>query len=466
MSKYQTEFSDIKSKSLLLPQIKQPHTIITAAELEQIKSHITFTEQKAKKSYDSQKVWAQRIEKQRQQKEKEKFQKFILEEEERRKIDREEADYQEKLKINQIGDANNKIFGQRADVRNMKSKMLWSEIDKANQKLIQLNKEKQEMQLMYEAQKTREIETQKYISEQVELEKSQLKEQLKKQTYDSLAKQHHEVKERYLKEYIQLKKEGDIIKKQAEEEELKKEKQKEDDKIKKQKLLAEHQQLLQIKQKIQQDEQKLDENQSKERDQYQQQKDRVLEMRKEREIEKKQRQLKIRQQIYDIRVTQLKKQEDDYMQRVQKHAEELQKHDEEVAKQKELEKSQMIQEGEQFRLQQLKLKEKQKEKEQQELQQEHKLKISALEQLSTVEDQQKEILKRRNKEVQEYQKMQIELKKQMRRNQFLNELKESKQMELRSQIEKDAFNNWAQSQITELKESGLNLYPLTKSFKV
>lgn len=33
----------------------------------------------------------------------------------------------------------------------MKSKMLWSEIDKANQKLIQLNKEKKEMQLIYEA---------------------------------------------------------------------------------------------------------------------------------------------------------------------------------------------------------------------------------------------------------------------------------------------------------------------------
>ena len=39
----------------------------------------------------------------------------MIEEEERRKMDKIEAEYQEKLKQDSIVDANNKIFGQRAE---------------------------------------------------------------------------------------------------------------------------------------------------------------------------------------------------------------------------------------------------------------------------------------------------------------------------------------------------------------
>ncbi|CAD8136035.1 unnamed protein product [Paramecium octaurelia] len=120
-SRYSTEEqAALQSKqSVQLPSIKQEQvnsvSVIGLSELYQIKNHIQG-EKQTKKTLDNQRLWAQRITKQRQQKEAEKLERFTKEEEERRKIDKDEEEYQERLKNELVKESNQKIFDQRADV--------------------------------------------------------------------------------------------------------------------------------------------------------------------------------------------------------------------------------------------------------------------------------------------------------------------------------------------------------------
>ncbi|CAD8160828.1 unnamed protein product [Paramecium pentaurelia] len=294
--------------------------------------------------------------------------------------------------------------------------MLMSENEKINQVLLKFNKDRQEIYMTLETERLKDDDLKRQIEEH---NQRRLNKKINKKEKHILSQQqHNEMKEKYFKEFTKLQQEGYFIKRQEEE--------------------------------------KSEQGQRS----FENKKERVLEMRKQREAQKLELQMQLKQKIYDMRIVQWKEQEDNYMERVQKHAEELQRHEEEVARQKEQEKIQMIKEGETFRQKQLKLYEAVKEKEEVIAKKEQVLKINALQQLSVTEEQQKEILKKCNKELLDYQIIQIkrliyELTQRIKINRIKSLIRQ-----------RYIFMNWAKQQVEETKEQGLNLYPLMKTLKL
>ncbi|CAD8062427.1 unnamed protein product [Paramecium primaurelia] len=259
------------------------------------------------------------------------------------------------------------------------------------------------------------------LEEQAQLEKTQQKDQLKRETYIVLAKQHNEMIEKYFKQFTKLQEVGQLINKKIISKRERIRKRVSMNKLKKQKLLAERKKFMN----------------DKDRDHFENKKERVLEMRKQRKAQKLEHQMQLKQKIYDMRVVQLKEQEDNYMQRVKS----MQKNYKDMRKKQQDKKSRRNT----FRLRQLKLQEAFKEKEKVDAIKEQVLKINALQQYLYEKNNKKKFLGNVIKNYRIIIKninniMIIKLRKKTklaRRDQYMNEHKESKQIELRAQQDRD-----------------------------
>ncbi|KAM3130162.1 hypothetical protein pb186bvf_017765 [Paramecium bursaria] len=467
MSRYDQQKNETV-KSLTLPTIKQEFnpaqsSVITMSELNTIKQHISIQENKQPKKIDNQRVWAQRIQQQRKIKEAEKYERFVKEEEERRRVDEIEEQYQQSLKVQQLQEANQKIFDTRADVRNLKSKMLLSEIEKTNDQLKEINKNYAEMKSTLDLGYEREIKYRLDMKEFEEQEKIANHKALVQQNGEDLQKQHKDVRERLIKDYIKDLQEGKLIQQKAVEEEQQKEQKQQELRKKQLKLLKEHHDFLELRKKLQQQQLDLEEKEEKLRLDYENQKKNQMEMRKERESQNLQKKLLMRSQMYDIRLQQIQQQEDDYLERIQKVQEEKIKKEDELIQLKEQERKFLIKEAEESRKAQIEFKTKLRQSQQEDKQREHNQKIRAINNITELERSQQDVLKKRNKDLQLYQLQQIEQKAQKRRQQMMLDIKEYQQIRQYEDSDKKTFNSWAQQCIEEWRDTGKSVLPLVQS---
>jgi len=164
------------------------------------------------------KNWPNTIQALRKKKDDARFERFEKEEEERRKVDIEEAKYQAGVKQEILGKANKQIYETNDRVKAFQSALLLSDALQEREAQVEITKKKKEIAQMIEEHHVQVEKENMKLYDLKEEEKKLVEEEKKKINQAILKVQHDDFKQKHIKKMQEEKIEGEIIKIKAKEE--------------------------------------------------------------------------------------------------------------------------------------------------------------------------------------------------------------------------------------------------------
>ncbi|EAR95127.2 hypothetical protein TTHERM_00643530 (macronuclear) [Tetrahymena thermophila SB210] len=408
------------------------------------------------------KNWPNTIQAIRKKKDETRFEKFKKDEEERRRVDEEEARYQANVKKEIIEKANKQIYEGNDRVKAFQSKLLLVDTLQEREGQIELKKQVQEMEKMREEI---HLENMKENIRKLEEEEQRKKEELeekKRHAQKILREQHEEMKVKYIKRLQDEKIEGEIIKQRALEAIAK---EKEEERARREKAIQiqidtkKGNEVLQTIRAELKEKEKLEDEKIK---QYAEKKEKITEMRRLREEMRFKEKQEQRQKLIDEQIKRLAAIKNEEESRINKQIIEAQmKADEAEKKKREAIAAQKKRFDESIQLT-LKRKEQQvvEQKMEDQAYQQYWQKKNV--QIQQREHQEKREAFNRAKDLQDFHKVQANEKQKLREEAFLNEMDEAEKIKQRLENDDKNFNSWAERMIREWNSDGKDIKPLLK----
>jgi len=406
------------------------------------------------------KNWPNTIQALRKKKDDARFEKFQKDEEERRKIDEEEAAYQAEIKKQILEKANKQIYDTQDRVKKFQSALLLADTLQEREEQIEISKRKKEISHMIEAKHYEMEQENMRLYDQKEIEKREIAEKKKKEAQKILQEQHKEFKLRYLKRLQEERIEGEIVKIKAKEE---LQKQKEEDQRRRQRVIdaqAETRKGNEQLQEIRRQERLKELQKEKEIEEFAKKKEEILEMRRIREEMKFNEKQAARQKIIDKQVEELRKlksKEDEILNKQIKEAEIKAEENERIKREKRDELKRTIDHH-----QALSMAKRKQEKEQEiidakEFQQFWAKKNQELHQKDLEE---KKNYKERCRLLAEHHKKAAEQKQRLLEEEIYKEFDEADKIKKTLKEEEEYFKSYASRALNEWDSNGKNIQPL------
>jgi len=447
--------------TLTLTEFKQMRDRMRISDLTEEQERKQFEKRELKNLSDTRvKNWPNTIQALRKKKDDVRFERFQKEEEERRKIDIEEARYQAAVKQEILGKANKKIYETNDRVKAFQSALLLSDALQEREAQLEIANKKKEIKSMIE-ERWAEVEKENMRAyDEREVEKARIEEEKLRAAHKVLKDQHDKAKLKHIKRMQEEKIEGEIIKIKAQEGLIK---QKEEEQIRRNKLLEAQDDtrkandLLQVM-KHQERLKELEEE--KKIEAFAARKQEIAEMRRMREDLKFKERQDARQKIIDAQVERLralKNREDEIINKQIKEAEIKAEENERIKKEK---RDQLVQEIDKQIA--LTLDKRRVEKEQQKVSDKNfqnfwKTKNKELED-KDIADQ--ESYKSRCKSLQEYHLKQASQKQKKLEDEILKEFDDAMKMKAACEEEEKIFHSYAERCLKEWDGNGKNIKPL------
>jgi len=438
--------------------IKQRMSVGGQSEEQQIR-HVEKIEMK-ERSDNRVKNWPNTIQGLRKRKDDSKFERFEKDEEERRKIDLEEAAIKMAAKQEILGKANRQIYENNDRVKAFQSALLMSDTLKDREAQILIAQRKKEInQTIDENWQKVEKENMKAYDEReeekrkIEIEKTRINQQI-------LKGQHNEAKMRYFKRLQEQVIEGELIKFKAQEAI---EKQKAEERARKEKLLEAHEETRkgnEILKELKRQEKLKELEQEKEIEEFAKKKEAIVGMRRYREELRFKEKQAARQKIIDAQVEALRKMKNREDEILNKHIKEAEIKAEENERIKQEKKEQLVQEIDKqiaitlAKRQEEKTKQKTEEKNFQEFWQKKN------QELEDREVADKNAYKERCVRLQDYHRKQSVQKQRKLEEEIAKEFDDALRMQAAIQDEEKTFNSYAEMCIKQWDDKGKNVKPL------
>ena len=392
--------------------------------------------------------------------------KFLEDEKRRRKIDEEEHKYNEIQNNLVVNRAKNMLFEQQDAVKSFNSKLMYCDMLKERDYQKEIQNKKKEIENIID-KKYYDMELQKMEDyDKKELEKKLLNDQKRNERMKIISEQFQDAKIKRLQDYQEKLVEGQLMKIQAQknlEEDKRKKEELERLKLEQRKNYLEANKLLE-KMKEEKKQKELEED--KKIEEFAFKKRQMDDLRKKVEADKMNEKQAQRQKLIDKQIEYLnsinKKKEDELIEKNLKEKEEK-KAREEKEKKDRFEKMQNEIKIQRDEL--IKKKEEEKnriKKEDEQYIDDWKKKMKMIEM-----EERNELLakKQRDKNLAKYQKLQLEEKKRLAKEHFMQLTQDSYKTKLGLEMETDEFLQYAEFWIKEYKKQGKNINPLLLELK-
>lgn len=406
------------------------------------------------------KNWPNTIQALRKKKDDARFERFEKEEEERRKVDIEEAKYQAAVKQDILGKANKQIYETNDRVKAFQSALLLSDAMKEREAQVEITQKKKEIEKIIEEQYLEQEKENMREYDEREEEKKRIEEEKKKVNQKILKQQHDQFKAKYIKKMQEEKIEGEIIKVKVQEG-LEKERQEEQ--ARREKVLAaqdETRRANDLLQEIRYQEKLKELEKEKEIEQFAKRKDEVMEMRRMREELKFKEKQDARQKIIDAQVARLKAIKDKEDAILNKHIKEAEIKAEENERIKQEKREQLVKEIDKqiaLTLDKRKMEKEKQKVEDKNFQNFWKDKNKELEEMEFAD---KESYKNRCKNLNEYHQKQAAQKQKKLEDDILKEFEDALKMKAAIEDEDRVFQSYAEKCLVEWDGTGKNVKPL------
>jgi len=406
------------------------------------------------------KNWPNTIQALRKKKDDARFERFQKEEEERRKIDLEEAIFQAGVKQEILGKANKQVYETNDRVKAFQSALLLSDALKEREAQVAINKRRKEIDVMIEERYVdMDKQTMKEFDER-EVEKVRLEELKRQEQQKVLKEQHDQFKLKNIKKMQEEKIEGEIIKIKTQEA---LEREREEERKRKQKLLDTQEEIKlgnELLQEIRHQEKLKEMQKDREIAAFAKKKEEIMEMRKLREDLKFKERQDARQKIIDTQIIQLKllkNKEDEILNKNIKEAEIKAEENERIKKEK---REQLVKEIDSqitLTLEKRRVEKDKKKVEDKNFQEFWKNKNKELEEKENTD---KEAFKARCKNLQEFHNKQAGQKQKQMETDMLKEFDDALKMKAAMELEEKTFQSYAQKCLVEWDDNGKNVKPL------
>lgn len=411
------------------------------------------------------KNWPNTIQATREKKEQERIRKMEEEEIERRKVDAmEEALYAE-LRTEAVDRANQQMFEGQDRVKAFKSKMLVADMLAERDAQLALKKRKQK------AEQQREKEWDEFQKQQLAEKDEKARKDLEKEYKGKLDNarmikdQLHDFKLNYVRQMQEDMLEGELIKRQVDEElekELKKEEQKRE----------EHKRLIEEQKKANEDQLRLLEEQRRKEEEEQQRiehfakkKDQRDKLRRDKEEAKFREKQNERQKLIDRQIQFLASKQTNDVRILNKQVEEAEAKAAKLFQEQEKKRKDMKEAIERSRKMQM-----ERRRQEKEMEKKDEVEFAAYWRVRNQELQQAEQLevedeKMRNQELLSYHKMQQEEKRKIAEDEFIREQKMATKAQALVDQQEKHFYNYAEKAIQDWQGSGKDVKPLVLELK-
>ena len=392
-------------------------------------------------------------------------QRFLKDEERRRKIDEEEQRYLEAQQGMILQNAKKQLFHQQDPVKSFDSKLMYCDMVKEREYQKQIIARKKEINNIIEKQffdmdKKRMEELKKKELEQKELEDKKRKERMK-----MINDQIMESKLKMIQDYQEKIVEGELMKmnmKKALDQE-KKEKELRERKIKQQRdqIMEDNKRLLEEKEKMRQKE--LEEE--KKIEEFARKKQALNELRERKEAEKMKQKLDDRQKLIDKQfeyLENLKKKQNDIIEKNIQISNDRELEEERIKKEKNEKMKKDIEEFSE-KARQRREEERRKNKEEDiKFMEDYKMQMAKLKE---EDDKEREMRRLKERDLAEYQKLQYEEKRRLGLEDFYKQNRDVYQNLKRIENENDDFIKYAEHQIQKYHSEGKEIQPLLIELK-
>ncbi|KAM3129741.1 hypothetical protein pb186bvf_018132 [Paramecium bursaria] len=445
--------------------------IIPYSEIRRIQLECFGTEDNSKqiqklelyaKSQDRVKKWPNTINALRKKKDQTRFERFKADEEERRRIEQEEAIYQAQVKKEILERANQQIYENNDRVRAFQGKLLMTDVLQERDAQLEMKEYKRELEKTREQMHHEEILDNVARLEQLEAIKKQELFKKKAETKKIIQEQHEQMINTHIKAIQNEKIEGELIKAKAlqlikDEEDAanaRKRKQLENmDEVRRDNENLKEMKRQQLKKEQEEEERIIA---------YAKKKDQIIEMRKMREELKFKEKLAQRQRLIDAQTANLKSQQENREKLLNKQIKEAEIKAEEVERIKKEKREQLVSRINQSRKVAEEFKQKEveqkhlsdKEFQQYWIQRNNELKQQELYEINDI--------KKRNVQLKEFHKRQIDDKYKEREQKIISDIEEQQEIQRNMENQNKTFGSWAERAIKEWSDNGKNVYPLIK----
>lgn len=417
------------------------------------------------KSQQRIKNWPNTIQALRKKKDEDRIKHLEEEEIARRKIDAEEESYQMELRNQTIDAANKNIYESQDRVKAFKSKLMMCDMIEERKQQDKLKKKKAKMEGQIKKQ-WEELERQQ-LAEQDEKTRLQLEKEYKKKMDNAkdINNQLEEFKMSYIKNMQEEMLEGELLKKQVEED-LEKERQKELNRILNNKKLQDEQRVAndklreiaeQIKQKELDEERQIEE--------FAKKKERLDKLRRDKEEQKFKEKQAERQKLIDRQIEYLQNKVSNEDRILNKQVNEAEQKAAQLFEEQEKRKLAMKDAIERSRRQQIARRQAEKDAEAQEESEFKDYWKVRNQELQEAEALEKEEERLRNLELQEHLKQQREAKAKIAEYEFRKEQKAATKAQALIDQQEKHFYSYAEKAISDWKKEGKNVTPLILELK-
>jgi hypothetical protein len=406
------------------------------------------------------KNWPNTIQALRRKKDDARFEKFKKEEEERRKIDQEEAEYQAEQKRQILEKANKQIFETNDRVKTFQSKLLLSDALQEREGQMEINIRKKEIEKIIE-HKHAEVERENLlIAEEKDRRKKIVEDEIKRDQQAKLREQHEDFKLKYIKRLQEEKIEGEIIKQKAleaiEDAKLEEVKKKERQLEMREEIKRGNAQLKELK--LVEKEKEL--KKEKEIEVYAKKKEAIMEMRKMREQLAFKEKQDSRQRIIDKqvkRLAELKSKEEEILNKQIKEAEIKAEEHERIKREKIEQLAKTIEKHSALQMEKKAATTAKEKVEDRQFQDFWKTKNEELHQRD-VDDKTK--ARERCKELSDYHKKQANQKQRKAEKEFIKELEDAEKVKIALDQDEEVFSSYAERCLKEWSDNGKSVKPL------
>jgi len=404
--------------------------------------------------------WPNTIQALRKKRDDVRFENFKKDEEERRRIDLDEAQYQAGVKREILGQANKQLYEATDRVKSFQSALLLADTLQEREAQKEINKKKKEIAKIVD-ERWNEVEKENMRAYDEKEEEKKLKEIEKvKANQKVLKQQHDEFRAKNIRRMQERKIEGEIVKLKAQEEIVK---QKEEEKARRERALAAQEETRKandLLQDIKDQERQKELEHDRKIEEFAKKKEEITEMRRMREELKFKERQAVRQKIIDDQVERLRKiknKEDEILNKQIKEAEIKAEENERIKQEKRAQLVKEIDKQIALTLNNRKVEKEAKKVEDKNFQEFWKQKNKELEDKDNADQQ---AYRERCKHLSEYHKKQTEQKEKELENSIKKDFEDAMKMKAAIDDEERIFQSYAEKCIAEWKDNGKNIKPL------
>ena len=433
----------------------------TQGSFDKTKARMTLQQ----KSQQRVKNWPNTIQALRKKKDEDRIKRLEEEEIERRKVEAEEEALQMELRNQTIESANKAIYESQDRVKAFKSKMMVCDMIEERKQQQKLQKKKKDMHNQIEKQ-WEELEKQQ-LAEQDEKTRKDLEKEYKKKmkNAEDINNQMEDFKMSYIKRLQEEMLEGELLKKQVEDD-LENERKKEMDRVLRNKQLQEEQRIENerlkkiaddIKQKELEEERRIEE--------FAKKKDRLDQLRRDKEKQKFKEKQAERQKLIDRQIEYLEKKVNHEDRILNKQVNEAEEKAARLFEEQEKRKLAMKEAIERSREQQMARKRFEREaekKEEEEFKEYWKVRNQELQDAEAMEKEEERL---RNRELAEFLKHQQDIKAKEIEDEFKKEQKAATKAKALIDQQEKQFYSYAEKAMEDWKAEGKNVTPLILELK-